>query len=213
MLTLVDQALEDYALAHTTPPGPLFEQLRERTYAEMKLPQMQVGAIEGQLLKTLVQLLGARVVVEVGMFTGYSALMMAEGLPDDGRLYTCDIDPKAEAVAREFFGQSPHGHKIEVRMGPAIDTLAALEGPFDLVFLDADKERYSDYYDAALPKLRPGGLIVADNVLWSGSVVNPDATEASTRGLQAFSAKVRADPRVEVVMLTVRDGISLIRKR
>jgi predicted O-methyltransferase YrrM len=211
MIPLVAEALELYAAAHSDPVISLLDELREETYAKVAFPQMQVGRIEGAFLKMLVRLMGARRVLEVGMFTGYSALSMAEGLPDDGLLVTCDIDPKAEAIARRYFARSTHGKKIDVRMGPALDTIAKLAPPFDLVFIDADKHNYARYYDAALPLLRPGGLVVADNALWSGAVIDPKDDDA--RAIAAFNDKVAADERVEKVLLTVRDGMLLARKR
>ncbi len=210
-LTLVPPEIEEYAQAHTERPAPLFDDLREKTYAQMNSPQMQVGPLEGSFLRLLVKLARARRVLELGTFTGYSALMMAEGLPDDGELITCDIDQNAEAVAREFFARSPHGRKIQLRMGPALETLKALEGPFDLAFIDADKGNYSAYYDAVVPLLRPGGLLVADNTLWSGRVLHPESE--NDHALVAFNAKVAADTRVEKVLLTVRDGMMLALKR
>jgi caffeoyl-CoA O-methyltransferase len=211
MITLVSEAIEDYASAHSEPVSPLFEQLRKETYAKMDSPQMQVGPIEGAFLRLLVRLIGAKRVLEIGMFTGYSALMMAEGLPEDGELITCDVNPKAEEVARRYFAKSPHGKKIKIRMGPALHTIEGLTGPIDMVFIDADKENYSRYFDAVVPLLRSGGLIVADNVLWSGRVLKPkDQTDL---GIVAFNEKVAKDSRVEKVMLTVRDGITLARKR
>jgi len=145
------------------------------------------------------------------MFTGYSALMMAEGLPDDGRLITCDVDLKAEAIARRYFNESPPGHKIEIRIGPAHETIKTLSDPLDMVFIDADKSNYSNYYEACFPLVKPGGLIVADNVLWSGKVLDPD--DDDTRAIVAFDELVQADPRVENVCLTVRDGMMLAWKR
>jgi caffeoyl-CoA O-methyltransferase len=206
-LTLVPEAIEEYAAAHTEPPPPLLEKLREETYAKMASPQMQVGRIEGAFLRMLVRISRAKRVLEIGMFTGYSALMMAEGLPDDGELITCDINPEAEAMAKRYFAQSPHGKKIQVRLGPALQTIKTLRGPIDLVFIDADKENYSNYYEAVLPLLRQGGLLVADNVLWSGKVLQPK--EETDRAIVAFNEKVAKDPRVEKVLLTVRDGIML----
>jgi caffeoyl-CoA O-methyltransferase len=210
-LTLVPEAIEEYATALTEPVAPLFEQLREETYSKMELPQMQVGPLEGSFLRLLVRLSRAKRVLEIGMFTGYSALMMAEGLPEDGELITCDINPKAEEVARRYFAKSPDGKKIKVRMGPALETIKSLNGPFDLVFIDADKENYARYYDAVLPLLRSGGLIVADNVLWSGRVLKPQ--EQTDRAIVAFNQKVATDSRVEKVMLTIRDGMTLAWKR
>jgi caffeoyl-CoA O-methyltransferase len=210
-LTLVPPPVEEYAQAHTERPAPIFQELREATYARMQSPQMQVGRMEGTFLRILVKLARARRVLELGTFTGYSALMMAEGLPDDGELVTCDIDQKAEAMARDFFARSPHGGKIQLRMGPALETLKTLQGPFDLAFIDADKQNYSAYYDAVVPLLRSGGLLVADNALWSGRVLQPRA--ADDHALVAFNAKVAADARVEKVLLTVRDGMMLALKR
>ena len=155
----------------------------------------------------------ARCVLEIGTFTGYSALCMAEALPAKGKLTTCEIKPEHADIARSFFARSPHGHKIKIHLGPAIETLAGLpvSASIDFVFLDADKENYVNYYEAVLPCLRPGGLIVADNVLWSGRVLAPK--KKSDRAVVRFNNHVRRDPRVECVMLPVRDGVSLIRKR
>ncbi|APR82200.1 O-methyltransferase [Minicystis rosea] len=212
MTPIVPKEIEQYVHDHTTPRPALFDELRERTYALMASPQMQVGRVEGTLLKTLCALAGARRVLEIGTFTGYSALCMAEALPDDGELITCDIDPEAVAIARSFFARSPHGSKIHVRLGDAVETIASLpvEQAFDLVFIDADKENYEKYYELALPRLRRGGLVVGDNTLWSGKVLNP--VSASDKAIVAFNARVTADPRVENVLLSVRDGMMLARK-
>ena len=211
MKDFIDPAIEQFARDHTEPESKLHMRLREETYRVMERPQMQIDVIEGRFLKMLVRLTGARTILEIGMFTGYSALMMAEGLPDDGRLTTCEVDPKAEAIARRYFSESPHGHKITIRMGPALETIKTLSGPLDLVFIDADKANYSGYYEATLPLLRPGGLIIADNVLWSGRVLDPK--EADDHAIVAFDRMVQSDPRVENVCLTVRDGMMLAWKR
>jgi len=210
-MNFIDEAVERFAHDHTKPESELYLRLRDETYATMKSPQMQVGRIEGRFLKMLVRLTGARQVLEIGMFTGYSALMMAEGLPDDGHLITCDVDPNAEAIARRYFNESPHCHKIEIRMGPALETLNTLSGPIDMVFIDADKGNYSNYYEACLPLVRPGGLIVADNVLWSGRVLHPESSD--DHAIVAFDELLQSDPRVENVCLTVRDGMMLAWKR
>jgi caffeoyl-CoA O-methyltransferase len=207
----IDLAVEQFAEQHTEPETDLYSRLREETYREMKYPEMQVGLLEGRFLKMLTRLIGARNILELGMFTGYSTLMMAEALPDDGRVTTCEIDPKAEAIARKYFTESPHGKKITIRMGPALDTIKTLSGPFDLVFIDADKVNYCNYYQACFPLVKPGGLIVGDNVLWSGKVVDPK--DDDTRAIVAFSDLIQSDPRVENVCLTVRDGILLAWKR
>lgn len=211
MIPIVPPPIEEYAEAHSEKPSPLLEALAAETREKMRDAQMQVGPLEGALLRMLVRLVRARRVLEIGMFTGYSALMMAEGLPDDGELITCDVDPEAESMARRYFAQSPHGKKIQVRMGPALRTLETLTGPFDLVFIDADKENMIAYFDRVLPLVAPGGLIAADNTLWSGRVLEPKAP--SDRAVAAFNAQVAGDARVEKVMLTVRDGVTLAWKR
>ncbi len=214
MLSLIGDALEQYVHAHTTPESDLYERLREETYREMHMPQMQVGRVEGQLLKMLVQLTRAREVLEIGTFTGFSGLSLASGLPEGGRLTTCDVDPEATSVARRYFEESPWGERIDLRLGPALDTIAALaeEGrEFDLVFIDADKGNYVNYYEATLPLVPTGGLIVADNTLWSGKVLEP--AEASDHAIVEFNRHVTADERTEQVLLSVRDGIMLVRKR
>jgi caffeoyl-CoA O-methyltransferase len=208
-MNFINEDVENYAYNHTEMESDLFRLLEDETNATMPSPNMLVGKIEGQFLKLLVQLTGARRVLEIGTFTGYSALMMAEGLPGDGRLVTCEINPKAAEIARRYFAKSPHGHKIEIRLGAALETIATLSEPLDIVFIDADKTNYLNYYEACLPLLRPGGLIIADNVLWSGKVIAPN--DDDTRAIVAFNERVQADPRVENVCLTVRDGMMLAR--
>jgi caffeoyl-CoA O-methyltransferase len=210
-LTLVPEPIEAYAQAHTEPVPPLLQALRDETYAKLAYPQMQVGPTEGMLLRLLVRLSSARRVLEVGTFSGYSALMMAEGLPEDGRIVTCDIDPKATEVARRYFAKSPHGHKIELRLGPALETIKALAPPLDLVFIDADKTNYINYYEAALPLVRAGGVIVADNALWSGRVLAPK--DKDDHALADYNDHVARDTRVEKVLLPVRDGMMLALKK
>jgi caffeoyl-CoA O-methyltransferase len=211
MNDFIDPAIERFARDHTEPESELHVRLREETYRVMDRPQMQVDAIEGRFLKMLVRLTGARSVLEIGTFTGYSALMIAEGLPDDGRLFTCEVDAKAERIARRYFSESPHGRKITIRMGPALETIKTLSGQLDFVFIDADKTNYSNYYEACLPLVKPGGLIVADNVLWSGKVLDPK--DDDDYSIVEFDRMVQSDPRVENVCLTVRDGMMLARKR
>ena len=213
MELLVAPEIDRYTHDHTTPRAAIFDELRELTYAKMDSPQMQVGRVEGALLAMLVRLSGAKRVLEIGTFTGYSALSMAEALPDDGELVTCDIDPVATSIAEAFFDRVPYGKKIHLRLGDAIETVREMpEAPsFDVAFIDADKERYGDYYELILPRLRTGGLLIADNTLWSGTVVHPET--ASAKAIAAFNARVNADSRVENVLLSVRDGVMLARKR
>ena len=212
LLTLVPEPIERYAMAHTTPLPPLLEELIAVTEEQMGgQARMLSGQMEGTLLQTLVAALGARRVLEIGTFTGFSAQMMAAALSEDGELVTCDLDPKAITIAGTFFGRSPHGHKISLREGPALETMRSLEPGFDLVFIDADKENYINYYEEALRLLSPNGLIAVDNVLWSGRVLDPK--EESDRAIVAFNEHVAADDRVSQVVLTVRDGLMLVRKR
>ncbi len=212
MAFIVEPQVEEYAEAHTTPDGELFERLAEETRAKTTAPQMMVGRIEGRFLATLVALSGARRILEFGTFTGYSSISMASALPPDGKVLTLDVDPEATGIARRYMDESGHGDKIEIRLGPALETLRDIEGPFDLVFIDADKENYVNYYEAALPLLADDGLLIADNVLWSGRVVEDDGDE-STLAIKAFNEHVRTDDRVVSVMLSVRDGMTLVRKR
>jgi caffeoyl-CoA O-methyltransferase len=209
---IVDPDVEAYAEAHTEPPGELLERLAEETRAKTTAPQMMVGPLEGRFLAFLVRALRARRVLDVGTFTGYSSICMASALPSDGRIVTLDVNEETTEIARRYATQAGLVDRIDYRVGPAIDTLGELDGPFELVFIDADKEGYVDYYEAALPKLAENGLIVADNVLWSGRVVQEDLPDTG-RAIQRFNEHVRADARVESVMLTVRDGMTLIRRR
>jgi len=211
MAYLVDDALESYALAHTSEAHPIYAELRDETYGAMEFARMQVGHLEGSLLTMLARLTNARRAVEVGTFTGYSALAIAEGMAEGGKLITCDIDPVATSIAQSYFARADWGDRIELRLGPALSTLAELEGPFDLAFLDAAKEEYVDYWELLVPKMRPGGLLVADNVLWSGRVLAPESD--SDRAIVRFNEHVRSDARVEAVMLTLRDGVTLARRR
>ena len=211
MIQLVDEKLEQYAREHTSPTPDLLAELAAYTHANTELPQMQVGQLEGMFLKVLVRITRAKRVVEVGTFTGYSGLMMASGLPDDGELITCELDPKNAEIARRFFDKSPHGDKIRIELGPAAESLAKLSGPVDMAFIDADKQNYVRYFDLLLPKMRAGGLIVADNVLWSGQVLDePSEQSESTRGIVAFNEHVRKHESLDRVMVTVRDGMTLI---
>lgn len=213
MRPLVLDGLEDYARAHSSQPPPIYEALRHAT-AATDAPQMQVGHLEGRLLKLLVALSGAKVAVEVGTFTGYSALCIAEGLADDGRCHTFDRDPVATAIAKHHWAQATWGGKIELHLGDAKETLAAFlasaQIPPGFAFIDADKAGYITYWEMLVAAMPIGGLIAVDNVLWSGRVLSPSA--ADDHHIVAFNRQVVADPRVELVMLTVRDGLTVARK-
>jgi caffeoyl-CoA O-methyltransferase len=214
MNEFVDPAIERYAVEHTTAPVAALAALANETQATLSSPQMLTGPVEGRLLEMLVYASRSELVLELGTYSGYSALSMAAALGPGGRLITCELDPEHAEFARRHIDASPHAERIELRIGPALETLATLDGPFGLVFIDADKTGYRDYYEAVLPKLAPHGLIVVDNTLWSGRVLRADDGDASedTRALAEFNDHVVADPRVACVMLTVRDGITLIRR-
>ena len=212
LLTLVPEDIERYAMAHTTPLPALLEEMIAVTQERFgQQARMLSGQLEGALLQMLIGTLGARRVLEIGTFTGFASQMMAAALPEDGELITCDVDPKAIEVARTFFERSPHGRKISLREGPALETMRSLEPGFDLVFIDADKENYVNYYEAALPLLAANGMIAVDNVLWSGRVVDPKSDQ--DRAIVAFNEHVARDERVTQVVLTVRDGVMLVRRK
>ena len=211
MSFLVDERIEAYAEAHSTTPDPLLAELAAETRSTMSAPQMLTGPVEGRFLELLVHASGARRILEIGTFTGYSALSMAAALPDDGRIDTLDVEPRHAEVAQRYFDRSPHGSKITLHLGPALETIGRLEGTFDLVFVDADKVSYDAYYEAVLPRLSERGLIAIDNTLWSGRVLAPE--DETTRLIAALNDKIAADERVVCVQLTVRDGVTLVRRR
>jgi len=204
----LDPKVDAYAEAHTTPSGELFERLAAETREETTAPQMMVGEVEGRFLEFLVRLMRAQRVLELGTFTGYSSLSMARGLPEGGRVISCDVDEETTAIARRYAEEAGLADRIEYRIGPALETIAQLDGTFDLVFIDADKPNYRNYYEAVLPKLSDNGLIVADNALRDGRVL-----EDGDEPMKEFNDHVRNDPRVECVLLTVRDGMLLVMKR
>jgi caffeoyl-CoA O-methyltransferase len=212
MTDIVDPVLEAYAEAHTTPPPPHLVAVAIETQDTLDFPGMMVGTLEGRFLEMLVFAQRPRWVLEIGTFSGYSALAMAAGLPPDGRITTCELNPAHAEVALRNIATSPYAGRIEVIEGPALQTVTSLDGPFDFVFIDADKPSYLAYYEAVLPKLAAGGLIAADNTLWSGNVVDEKDSSDNTRAIRAFNDTVAADPRVVCVQLTVRDGVTLIRR-
>ena len=212
-IDIIDPRVEQYAQEHTTPEPPWFSVLADETRAGTRAPGMMVGTLEGRLLTALVAMQRPQRVLEIGTFTGYSALSMAEALPPGGRIITCDIDEEHLAIARRHIADSAFASVIDIRSGPALETIGTLPGPFDLVFIDADKPSYLAYYEAILPKLADDGVILVDNVLWSGRLADPTLVDENTAALREFNDRVVADDRVEVVMLTVRDGVSIIRRR
>jgi caffeoyl-CoA O-methyltransferase len=216
MTELVDPEVVAYAEAHSTEPPAWLVQVEEETRRDHPMWFMMVGRQEGRFLELMVFGTGARRVLEIGTFTGYSAIAMAAGLPEGGRITTLELDADHAAIARRNIAASPHAARIEVIEGPALESLERLDGPFDLVFIDAEKVGYDAYYEAVLPKLAPRGLILCDNTLFAGSVL-PGATgqsAADQRGeaLRRFNDKVAADPRVVCALTTIRDGVTIIRR-
>ena len=211
------EGIDEYALAHTTVPDSVFDDIATDVKSTGAAGMMSGRAV-GYFLNTLITISDAKRVLEVGTFVGYSALMMASALPEDGELITCDVSEEFTAIARKHWARHPAGKKIDLRLAPATETLETLSPPFDLVFIDADKVNYSVYYEKALELLAPRGVIVIDNVLWGGSVLGPDNPDdepeaGSTKAIKTLNELVQNDDRVVNVMLTVRDGMTLIRKR
>ncbi len=211
-MALVPDDIDHYAEEHTTRPPDLLLALADETRATLTAPQMLTGTVEGRFLEMLVFASGATRVLEIGTYSGYSALSMAAGLPPEGHIHTCEIEERHAEVARRYIAESPHADRITVHLGPALETVDRLDGPFDLVFIDADKTGYADYYEAVLPKLSPRGLIVFDNMLQNGRVVDdPDSSE-STRAIADLNERLANDSGVTCVLLTVRDGVTLVRR-
>ena len=212
-MDFVEPEIEAYAAEHTTQPEPLLAQLAEETRASLQSPQMLTGTIEGRFLELLVHGLAAKRVLELGTYSGYGTLSMAAGLPEGGRIDSCEISEEHAAVARRYLERAGYADRVTVHVGPALDTIRGLDGDFDFVFIDADKENYIPYYEEVLPRLSAHGLIAADNTLWSGRVLDESDESESTRAIREFNERVAGDDRVTSVMLTVRDGITLIRRR
>ena len=210
-LRLASPDIEAYAAKSSRPENALLRALKKETYRSARWPKMQVGHLEGAFLTLLTRAIRARRVLEIGTFTGYSALSFAEGLPASGRVVTLDVDPVNTKMAKRFWARSPHGRKIRLILGDARETLRTLDGFFDLVFIDADKENYEAYWNAVVPRVRPGGVVLADNVLWSGEALRP--TDAAGRAIARFNRRVARDRRVDAVMIPLRDGVTMAVKR
>lgn len=211
-MDIVAGEAERYARDHTTPPSDLLAEIEGFTLTKTRYPSMLTGRVEGRLLQLMTQLSGARRIIEIGTFTGYSALAMAEVIPEDGEILTIEHNPDHARIAQDFFDRSPAGRKITLRPGEALDVLKTLpDAETDLVFIDADKRNYSAYYRESMRLLRNGGLVLADNALWYGRVFDPK--DDDSRAMAEFNELVKTDKRVEKLFLTVRDGIYLIRKR
>jgi caffeoyl-CoA O-methyltransferase len=212
MADIVSEEIERYAEAHTTPPTELQRRLADETRETLRSPQMLTGVVEGRLLEFLVFALRPQRVLELGTYSGYSSLAMASVLPPRGHLDTCEVEEAHAEVARRYLDEAGLGDRVTIHLGPALETIERLEGEFDLVFIDADKVNYPAYYEALVPRLSPDGIMALDNTLWSGRVLDPgDSSEAQM--FVELNARIASDPRVVAVMLTVRDGVTLVRRR
>ncbi len=211
MTPITSPEIEAYCTRHSSPGNAVLERLAEETHRDFQAPQMMVGDLEGAFLSFMARAIGARRILEIGTFTGCSAIWFAGALPPGGELVCVDRDPKAVAVAKRYVADAGLADRVTFRVGPALEQLATLDGTFDLIFLDADKTGYASYLEWALPRLGPRGVLLADNVLWSGRILDPQKDD--DRALVAFAEKVDADPNLIRVMVPIRDGILMVRRR
>ena len=210
----MEQELEQYILHHIDSEGQLLAQLNRDTHVNLLRPRMLSGHLQGRILKMICRMISPGRILELGTFTGYSALCMAEALPDNGELHTIEIDDELETFILKYFDRSPYRNRIHLHIGDAREVVPRLDGTFDMVFIDANKRLDCDYYDLVFNKVRPGGFILADNTLWDGKILqSPPPSDAQSIGIMRFNEKVAADTRVEKVILPLRDGLTLIYKK
>jgi caffeoyl-CoA O-methyltransferase len=210
-MDFINEDIVRYAEQHTTPESELLKKINRETHAEVLRPRMLSGHLQGRILSMISVMIGPSAILEIGTYTGYSALCMCEGLKKGGKLITLDVNEELESRVRKYFEKSDYNDRIDFRIGNAVEIIPKLAMKFDLVFIDADKENYSRYFDLVINSVNLGGYILADNVLWSGKVLDAQP-DKDTRAIQDFNAKVNADPRVENILLPVRDGIMMMRK-
>jgi caffeoyl-CoA O-methyltransferase len=211
-MEFIQPQLQHYCEKHSSPESEVLKDLDRETHAKVMMPRMLSGHLQGRFLAMITHMLKPKRILEIGTYTGYSAICMAEGMGESAEMITIDINEELEGMVKAYFKRAGVDDKIELKIGNAIDILGQLSGPFDLVFIDADKRNYSNYYDAIIDKVSKGGIIMADNVLWSGKVIDPNAKDKDTEAIRAFNWKVHQDPRVENVLLPIRDGIMMARK-
>jgi caffeoyl-CoA O-methyltransferase len=215
-MDIINSEIQEYAEKYTSGESKVLGELRRKTFGERDDKNMLSGFYQGRLLAMFSRMLRPRRILEIGTYMGYSALCLAEGLTDDGKLITLDMDEETNHIAREFWAESDLNDRIEAHLGDALEIIPQLDETFDLVFIDADKPNYSNYYDLVFPKMRVGGVIIADNVLWSGDVLNAEKGSdvgESTQALHAYSEKINADERVSNILFAVRDGLMISRKK
>lgn len=211
---MLDESLLSYVEAHTTAETAILQKLNRYTHANILKPRMLSGHLQGRLLSMLSHMIRPNAVLEIGTFTGYSAICLAEGLQDKGKLYTIDINEELEDIVRSYFAEAGVENKIEYIIGNALTVIPTIEAKFDIVFIDADKINYSNYYDIVFDKVQQGGYIIADNVLWSGKVVEQTSKkiDIDTQAILDYNKKIQQDPRVENILLPIRDGLQIARK-
>ena len=212
-MEFISDELDEYCVGHTSPENEILSKLNRETHAKVLQSRMLSGHFQGRLLSMLSHMIRPKNILEIGTFTGYSALCMAEGLQENGKLLTIDVNEELEDFVRGFFNQSPLKDKIEFRIGNATEIIPTLTQTFDLVFIDADKLNYDKYYDLVFDRVNQGGYIISDNVLWSGKVVDLDKKDKDTVSIRAFNKKLHEDPRTENILLPIRDGLIVVRKR
>jgi len=213
-MEFIEKEIEDYALNHTKPESELLKKINRETHAKIMMPRMLSGHLQGRLLSMFSNMIKPDYILEIGTYTGYSALCLAEGLSEKGKIITIDINEEIEKFVRSFFEQSEHKNKIDYRIGNALDIIPNINHELDLVFIDADKENYSNYYNLIFDKVKKGGYIIADNVLWSGKVLMDDnKLDKDSKAIKAFNDKIQQDDRVENILLPVRDGLMICRKK
>ena len=210
-MDFIDEGIEEYARLHTEPENDLLKELVRETHAMVLQPRMLSGHLQGRFLSFIAKVYQPSLILEIGTYTGYSALCMAEGLKKGGLLITIDVNEELETFTRSFFNRSAYKEQIDYRIADAAIEIPTIEGPIDLVFIDADKRNYALYFDLVIDKMRSGGLILVDNVLWSGKIIEEAAKDKSTQALRDFNTKVANDPRVEPLLLPIRDGLFLLR--
>lgn len=210
-MEFIDEGIEEYARQHTEPENDLLRELVRETHAMVLQPRMLSGHLQGRFLSFIAKVYQPSLILEIGTYTGYSALCLAEGLKADGCLITIDVNEELETFTRSFFNRSAYRDQIDYRIADAAVEIQAVEGPIDMVFIDADKRNYALYFDLVIDKMRSGGLILVDNVLWSGKIIEESAKDKSTEALRDFNPKVANDPRVEPLLLPIRDGLFLLR--
>jgi predicted O-methyltransferase YrrM len=212
-MNFISPELAHYAGIHTSQESELLARINRETHLEVLQPRMLSGHIQGRLLSLLSSLLKPKRILEIGTYTGYSALCLAEGLPDDGTLITIDVNEELQARVQGYFNDSSYKHQIEYHIGDAMELIPTLPDMWDLVFIDADKKNYLNYYDLVIERMNPGGIILADNILWSGKVIDEAAQDRETVLLRKYNELIQADERVENILLPIRDGIMVARKK